>query len=270
MLGYSRQAFYKQVSRSNKQLLEESIVLETVKQVRAELPKTGTVKLMHHCNQTWLSNGIKMGRDKTYKLLRDNKLLLRNRKRNTPQTTWSNHWLKKYPDLVKEGVFTQPNQLWVADITYLPVREGKWCYIFLITDAVTKMIMGYHVSAGLDATAADFALKMALGNTKNTENLIHHSDRGIQYCSQKYTTQLQRNHIKISMTQSGNPRDNAIAERINGILKNELIYPFGTIENLSHARITVKTAVEKYNNKRLHQHLNYKTPSQYLQQLTTY
>jgi hypothetical protein len=230
-----------------------------VNQLRIDLPKTGTVKIHKQYQQEWAENGIKIGRDKTFNILRENGLLQRKRRQSKPQTTMSKHWLKKYPDLVKGKSFMYANQLWVSDITYLKVNQ-KWAYLFLITDAVSHKIVGYHLSKRMDSLSAVMALKMALKNENPAKNLIHHSDRGIQYCSHSYTNILHKKNIKISMTQSGSPYDNAIAERINGILKHELIYPFGDMNTMSDAEIGVNKAIMKYNTMRLHQSINYQTP----------
>ena len=261
MLGYSRQAYYKQLRNRSEWLLKSKIIVDSVRQIRTTLPRTGTLKLIEHCQQKWKQQGIKIGRDKTFDILREHGLLQRKHKQNKPQTTWSNHWLRKHPNLIKEKKFDQSNQLWVSDITYLPIPTG-WCYLFLITDGFSRKIVGYHVSIGLDANAAVKALKMALNNNPNTEGLIHHSDRGIQYCSHAYVQVLKKAKVNISMTQTGSPYDNAIAERINGIIKHELIFPFGKLRNLEHAKSSVLTAVKRYNEQRLHTSLNYKTPYQ--------
>ena len=259
MLGYSRQAYYKQIRHQSEWLFKTSIIVDSVNQLRIDLPKTGTVKIHKQYQQEWAENGIKIGRDKTFNILRENGLLQRKRRQSKPQTTMSKHWLKKYPDLVKGKSFMYANQLWVSDITYLKVNQ-KWAYLFLITDAVSHKIVGYHLSKRMDSLSAVMALKMALKNENPAKNLIHHSDRGIQYCSHSYTNILHKKNIKISMTQSGSPYDNAIAERINGILKHELIYPFGDMNTMSDAEIGVNKAIMKYNTMRLHQSINYQTP----------
>lgn len=260
MLGRSRQAYYKQIKHQSEWMLKASIIVDSVKKIRADLPKTGTVKIHKQCRQEWAESGIKIGRDKTFNILREHGLLQRKRRQNKPQTTMSKHWLKKYPDLIKGNSFLYANQLWVSDITYLKVNE-QWEYLFLITDAVSHKIVGYHLSKKMDATSAVAALKMALKSEKLNHHLIHHSDRGIQYCSHIYTNLLTKYNINISMTQSGSPYDNAIAERINGILKHELIYPFGVLNTIIEAEKRVKTAIESYNEKRLHQSIKYLTPN---------
>ncbi len=258
-LGYTRQAYYKQIRNRSEWLEKRQQIVDSVNSIRKELPKTGTVKIHAHFRQQWAAQGIKIGRDKTFDVLRESGLLQRKRKRSKPQTTWSAHWRKKHPDLAKNTIVTRANELWVSDITYLPIN-ASWCYLFLITDAYSHKIVGYHVSYRLDTSAALQALQMALSERKDTAELIHHSDRGIQYCSHSYVRLLKKNRIRVSMTQSGSPYDNAIAERINGIVKHELIYPFGELTSLEQAKTRVKEAVTKYNNLRLHQSLQYKTP----------
>lgn len=261
MLGRSRQAYYKQIRSQSEKQFQEMVVLEAVREIRRELPQTGTVKLIRECRETWESKGIRMGRDRTYSLLRDHHMLLRKTKKTRPKTTWSKHWLNKYSNLIQEVSFTHPNQLWVADITYLPIESpGRWCYLFLITDAVSRKIVGYHVSKGLDARSAEKALSMALKQNADTKGLIHHSDRGIQYCSNSYVKKLKMNGMRISMTQTGSPYENALAERINGIIKHELIYPFGAIATIQEASNRVEKAVQLYNRKRLHSSIGYRTP----------
>jgi putative transposase len=259
VLGYSRQAYYKQLRQQSEWMLKTKIIIESVKQIRTDLPKTGTVKIHKKYQNEWAEKGVKVGRDKTFDILRENGLLQRKRRQSKPRTTMSNHWYKKYPDLIKGQTFMYANQLWVSDITYVMV-DTKWVYLFLITDAVSHKIVGYHLSRRLDATSAVNAMKLALKNEKPGPNLVHHSDRGIQYCSNTYTNLLLKNKVQISMTQSGSPYDNAIAERINGILKNELIYPFGELKSIEHAHLRVNKAVKDYNNLRLHMSIEYKTP----------
>lgn len=259
MLGYSRQAYYKQVRSRSEWLIKSQKILASVQEIRQELPKTGTIKILEHCQANWKKQGIKIGRDKTFNLLRERGLLQRKHRRSKPQTTWSNHWLRKHPDLTKHTTFTEPNQLWVSDITYLELGE-YWCYLFLITDAVSRKIVGYEVSRRLDTSSALKALQMAIDQNPVTDGLIHHSDRGIQYCSHSYIKKLGKYNVSVSMTQTGSPYDNAIAERINGIMKNELIYPFGKLHDIQHAKIRVQKAVVKYNEMRLHQSIGYKTP----------
>jgi len=186
---------------------------------------------------------LKMRRDCFFRMLGKYDLLNK-RRRGKPQTTDSNDPMKKYPDLIKNLVPGRPDQLWVSDITYLELCN-EYAYLSLVTDAYSRKIVGFHVSESLTAEGSMLALKMALEGRRNNEGLIHHSDRGTQYCCNEYIKLLQGNNIDISMTQSGDPRDNAIAERINGILKTELLKPVFT--DVDSARAAVTQAVNIYN-----------------------
>lgn len=200
-----------------------------------------------------------MGRDKLFDLLRQECLLVGKKRRYT-KTTNSAHWMHKYPDLVKGLSITHPEQIWVADITYLSVEKG-FVYLHLITDAYSKQIMGYCLSNNLAATSTIKALQMALTRRQYKTPLIHHSDRGLQYCSAGYVGLLIKNDIDISMTQDGNPYDNAIAERVNGILKDE----FGLDEILSdikQAKKQTDQAILLYNSQRPHLSCGMLTPNQ--------
>lgn len=233
-------------------------------QVRKHLPRLGTRKLHHLLEEAFSSHQIKLGRDCLFRMLREENLLILKRKKYT-KTTNSKHWMRKYPNLIKEIIPQRPEQIWVADITYLDTTENN-SYLHLITDAYSKQIMGYELSKDLAATSTLKALKMALKNRKYpNEQLIHHSDRGLQYCSAIYIDLLNKNEIKISMTENGDPYENAIAERINGILKDE----FGLgekIENTLQAAKQVMQSVEAYNQLRPHLSCQMLTPKQMHQQ----
>lgn len=204
---------------------------------------------------------IKIGRDALFNLLFHHQLLIRRRKRSV-QTTFSKHWMRKWPNLIKDKEFIAPNRLWVSDITYWKMKD-KFVYISLLTDAYSKKILGYHLSERLDMQGCIQTLKMALLDSNNDvicqHELIHHSDRGVQYCSSQYVKILQENGIQISMTQSGDPLENAIAERVNGILKEEYLAHYEPT-NLLEARKIVQQSVSKYNRQRPHLSLNYQTP----------
>jgi len=197
-----------------------------------------------------------MGRDAFFELLRDNGLLVR-RKRYRVRTTFSSHRFRKYPDLRRDVVPERPNQLWVSDITYIRIKED-FAYLSLVTDAYSRKIIGFGVSHDLSTDNCLSALKMALSTRLTDQPLIHHSDRGTQYCSKAYTGLLSKKGIAISMTQSGNPRDNAIAERVNGILKMELLDK--RFNNITIAYKAVKEAIHIYNTERPHSSLDMLTP----------
>jgi len=197
-----------------------------------------------------------IGRDAFFKLLREDGLLIR-RKRYRLRTTFSSHRFRKYPDLRRYLVPERPEQLWVSDITYLRIKQD-FAYLSLVTDAYSRKIIGFEVSHDLSTDNCLHALEMALNTRLTNESLIHHSDRGTQYCSQAYTQILNEKGIAISMTQSGNPRDNAIAERVNGILKMELLKE--NYDNINTAYIAVKKAINTYNTSRPHSSLDMLTP----------
>lgn len=241
---------------------EQELVLGQVIKLRASHPRMGGRKLYELLEPFMLSHQIKMGRDALFDLLSANNLLVKRRKRRVC-TTHSHHWLKKYPNLIRGLKLTSSHQLWVSDITYWKVG-GKYLYLSLLTDAYSHKIVGYHLSNSLEAEASVKALNRALfGLLKGPERpiqLIHHSDRGIQYCSKVYVKQLQAHNIKISMTEKGDPLENAIAERVNGILKEE--YLSHTLpRTLKEARKVLQNTIRKYNEERPHMSINNLTPS---------
>lgn len=261
MLGKSRQAFYKQFQSSLQKLNVESIVLQDVKKVRAEQPRVGTIKLYEQLKPKWKAQHLAVGRDRLYQILNDHQMLIRRRKRLRPRTTFSQHPFHTYSDLVKELAIIRPHQVYVSDITYLRMATNEFCYLFLTTDAYSKMIVGYKLAKSLKMVHAIAALEMADKQRDKTITTIHHSDRGIQYCSPRFTKKLKKKNYQISMTQDSDPRDNAVAERLNGILKEELIYPFGFPENVKQAAQQVQRAVQTYNYERLHLSCDLKVPA---------
>ena len=235
--------------------MEEHFILSQVQGIRKRQPRIGTRKLLVKLEEI----GIEIGRDALFDMLRQNGLLVR-RRRNGVRTTNSSHWLRKYPNLIRHFEPLRPNQLWVSDITYLETTEG-FLYLFLITDACSKKILGWEVADNLDADNAVKALQMALRSMKNDcSGLIHHSDRGVQYCSDKYVKLLNRHQIRISMTENGDPLENAIAERVNGILKDEWLYEMGRLDKAAMCKI-VPQIIQLYNNERPHLSLNMLTPN---------
>jgi transposase InsO family protein len=203
---------------------------------------------------------IKIGRDALFDLLAAEHLLVQRRKRKHI-TTNSNHWYRKYPNLIKNLVPDGPNQIWVSDITYIRTKQ-EFLYLFLITDAYSKKILGYRLAKNLDSTHAVNSLQDAIKNTcQPISGLIHHSDRGIQYCSKEYTDLLNKHAISISMTENGDPLENPIAERINGILKDEYLYD--KINNHNNLDIIeLSRSIEKYNTLRPHLSCEMLTPQQ--------
>jgi transposase InsO family protein len=263
LFGKSRQAFYEQKNNDTDTGLQDALVLKLVAEIRSDLPRCGTDKLHFMLQGKFVQHGIKLGRDGLYALLGNYGLLIRHRKRK-PYTTNSYHHYKKYPNLIQQMVLTQAGMLWVSDITYISLRNG-YGYLSIITDAYSHKIVGYKLHPTLHAQGAIDALIMASNDVKKTDKLIHHSDRGIQYCCHDYARMIEHFSIKLSMTEKGDPYENAIAERVNGILKYEhgLKEPFASFDAAQKA---VETAVQKYNELRIHDSCNRLTPVVALEQ----
>jgi transposase InsO family protein len=220
LFGKTRHAYYDQVWRKQKDILKDDLIIQLVYEIRQSLPRVGTRKLHYMINQKLAEHNTDVGRDYLFDLLASYKLLIRNRKRKAI-TTNSNHWMLKYSNLVKDLQLCRPEQLWVSDITYIRLING-FLYLSLITDAYSHKIMGYNPRKDLSAEGCLQALEMALLNREYlSQPLIHHSDRGSQYCCKAYVDLLSEHNIAISMTDNGDPYENAIAERLNGILKTE-------------------------------------------------
>ena len=260
--GVTRQALYQHEWRYEELNIEAELIIQEVLAIRRLHPAIGTRKLYFLLQSFLLEHQIKIGRDGLFDLLSSNKLLVRRRKRNIC-TTQSRHRFYKYRNIIKGHVLTSSNQVWVSDITYLKIANGKWIYISFITDAYSRKIVGYQVADSLQAIYCVKALKMALsGLSKLVKgNLIHHSDRGVQYCCDEYVQLLNDNDIKISMTENGDPLENAIAERVNGIIKEEY---------LAHYKLKSKKEVDKklqeivhlYNGQRPHMSCGLLTPDE--------
>lgn len=226
-------------------------------------PRLGTRKLHHLMQQPLQEAGIKLGRDALFGVLRDVGMLVPPL-RAYHRTTQSNHHLRRHPNLVKRGaeesvVPTACEQLWVADITYLPTKE-KTVYLSLVTDAYSRKIVGWHVHASLHAEEVSQALKMALRQRRTRQRLVHHSDRGLQYCSRHYQRIHKHHKITCSMTDGHDCYQNALAERINGILKTELL--LHRPADLQQAIQMVSESVGIYNQERPHDSLKKKTPDE--------
>lgn len=257
--GYTRQAWYNHLKRSELQVFQEHLVLQKIKEIRKELPKTGCIKLYKELNRGFLQAlGISMGRDAVFDLVRGNGMLVKSKKRHV-STTNSFHRYRIYPDLVQRTPANRAEEIWVSDITYISTAAG-FTYLSLVTDAYSRKIVGYYLSINLKAAGCIRALEQAVtGRLYPREPLIHHSDRGTQYCCDDYVSRLKQKGIRISMTQTGSPYDNAIAERVNGILKTEFEL-YKIFKSYRHARLAVEEAVYKYNNLRLHASCDYQTP----------
>lgn len=254
LYGYTRQAWYKQKRCHLKRDLDEQRVLLHVRRIRKRQPRVGGKKL-HRMLQT---QGLDLGRDKLFDILRENRLLVKPRKRYT-KTTYSHHRFRKYKNLIRDFKLTRPNQIYVSDITYIDTLEG-FCYLALITDKFSKKIVGWDLSDSLSIDGARRALKTALTKVEYTDGLIHHSDRGIQYCSHKYVEDLESRNIKISMTEDNHCYENAVAERVNGILKTEFMLG-DRLKSIAIAKELTAEAVKIYNEERLHLSLDYQTPA---------
>lgn len=258
MFGLSRQAYYKH--KSNRIKRKELIVVrEMVVRIRCRMPRIGTRKLYFLIKDELELLNIKIGRDVLFNFLRAEHLLIKP-KRSYVKTTNSKHWMKRYPNLIKEIELTKPEQLWVSDITYIKTDKGHE-YLSLITDAYSKKIMGYELLDNLSTTGPLKALEMALKNRKYSHSLIHHSDRGLQYCSADYIAKLNENNVMVSMTENGDPYENAIAERINGILKYEFLIIEG-FNNHLQAIDVIKESIGIYNEERQHLSCEMLTPNQ--------
>jgi putative transposase len=255
--GYSRQAYYKRRIQDEQKPLKEELLIQQVIGYRELQSRIGGRKLFFLTGPFMQRHQIRMGRDAFFRMLGKYDLLIK-RRRVKPRTTDSNHWMHKHPNLIEELQLTHSDQLWVSDITYLELAE-KDAFLSLVTDAYSRKIVGFHVSDSLKAEGCIQALDMAFSGRSKIEGLIHHSDRGVQYCCGDYVDLLKGHQIGISMTQGGNPRDNAIAERVNGILKMELLAPI--FADLDAARIAVTKAVNIYNYLRPHSSISMLTPA---------
>lgn len=253
-----RDAFYKYQQRWKRYKSVESKVIQLVKEERKVQPRVGVRKLHEALLPAFDAAHIKLGRDSLFDILRANNMLVK-RKRAYAKTTNSYHHFHKYNNLIKEVQVTKPNQVWVSDITYIRTVKG-FCYLALITDMYSRKIVGYDLSDSLELAGCLRALRKALWHSRPAAGLIHHSDRGVQYCSHLYVNELKRKGIEISMTEEKHCYENAIAERVNGILKDEF-YLDQCFFSTAHAKKATKSAIKVYNNKRLHLSLKYKTPN---------
>jgi len=262
LLGYSKQTYYKKIKTKEKQDIQESLVLDLVKEKR-KLWKKGSGRNLHAALKTEFNrHNVKMGRDKFFDLLRNNGLLIKKKQRRT-RTTFSYHHFHKYPNLIKELETTRVNQVIVTDITYLYLSgTDSFTYLFLVTDLFSRKVLGFNISDNLSAKSGVKALRMALKNMSDINNTIHHSDRGLQYCANEYTKILKKNNIRISMTENSDPLESAVAERINKTLKEEFTKDKQiSFQNHKEAKIIMKQIIKFYNEERPHRSLEYYTPS---------
>lgn len=233
-------------------------VKELVQEKRMLMPRLGTRKLYYLLKEDFIAKGVKLGRDGLFSFLSAEHMLVKPKKSYT-KTTHSKHWLHKHPNLVKDMNLTKKEQLWVADITYIDTLEST-AYLSLITDAYSRKIVGHHLHESLHTDGVEKALEIALKGKESKESLIHHSDRGLQYCSEQYQRLHRKAGIICSMTDGYDCYQNALAERINGILKEEFIVV--KPKDIQQARKIINQSIWVYNNLRPHLSLNYKTPDQ--------
>jgi len=261
LLGINRQVYYRAQRSSANRRSTAAQVIELVKEVRLEMPRLGTRKL-YHILKPELQN-LHVGRDRLFTILKSNHMLIAP-KRQYHITTNSHHRFRKHKNQVPKLRLQKPEQLWVSDITYVGNRKNPM-YLALVTDAYSKKIVGYDLSDSLCTSGSLRALKMGIVSKKYNYKLLHHSDRGFQYCSNEYQRILAKHRINCSMTESYDPYENAVAERVNGILKQEFL-PENTNIKIEIMNKVIKNAIEIYNNKRPHLSCAYHTPNQMHQQ----
>ncbi|OMQ10308.1 transposase [[Flexibacter] sp. ATCC 35103] len=262
LLGVTRQAYYQHFWYQQQLAFEDELIVFEVLKIRKKHRHMGGRKLYELLQPFLLEHQIKMGRDRLFDILSANFLLVR-RKKKPNITTDSLHRFKKYPNLIKEFVPICPNQLWISDITYWRIKDS-FMYISFVTDAYSRKIIGYHLANNLQTSETIQALKMAISNlseeSKDELQLIHHSDRGTQYCSNEYVRLLEVNNIGISMTENGDPLENAIAERVNGIIKEEYLDDY-QVDNAQEAKELLDAVIKLYNNERPHMSIGNLTPN---------
>ena len=255
----SRQSFYKARRIRQRKNINEQLVVTLIKRERCQLPNIGIRKLKYLLDGELKANNVHIGRDLLFRVARKHGLLIK-RKRRYARTTYSRHGMRTYPNLLKKTKIIAPNQAWVSDITYIRTDEG-FVYLSLITDRFSRKIVGYDVGDNLEATGCMKALKMAFKQLPPKYSLIHHSDRGSQYCCYAYINMLKARKVKVSMTEENHCYENSVAERVNGILKHEF-YLKDPFKKKSHVRIMVKEVIHLYNTRRPHVALGYATPEE--------
>lgn len=260
LFGKTRHAYYDHQWRKQARYLEDDVILQQVIEIRSQLPGVGTRKLHYMLGPKLEEHGIQVGRDYLFNLLTQHKLLIRNRRRKAV-TTDSRHWMHKYHNLITDLEIRWPEQLWVSDITYIRMTND-FAYLSLITDAYSRKIVGFSLRKDLSSEGCINALQMALAKRSyQSHQLIHHSDRGSQYCCKEYVGLLNENKIAISMTQNGDPYENALAERVNGIIKTEFKL-YSSSLGLQETHQLVANSINNYNTIRPHASCNYLTPEQ--------
>jgi len=259
-LGMTRQNYYQRRRQRQRRRVDEELVLNLVRQERQVQPRLGTRKLHFMVKKTLNQAGVKIGRDRLFALLGEKKLLLERLPAQFPRTTSSSHYLPVFKNRIKDLKVGQPNEVWVGDLTYLRTFEG-FLYLALLTDMSSRKIVGYHCGDTLEAEGCLKALEMALAEMPKGCKPIHHSDRGSQYCCHEYVNRLGEKGLTVSMTEVDHCAENALAERMNGILKGE--YGLGyKIATKKEARLLVDQAIELYNTRRPHTALSYRVPQE--------
>lgn len=255
--GMTRQNYYKARKARERRRVDEGLVRDLVQAIRKEHPRMGGLKLHHQLQDELLGAGVRIGRDRFFEVLGNQGLLLEPR-RKSPRTTNSRHSLPVFPNLIKTMEIAEPDLVWVSDITYIRTRD-RFLYLYLITDIYSKKIVGYHLGLTLEASNAVKALQMALKDLPEGKHPIHHSDRGCQYCSHEYVGKLGESGLGISMTEVNHCAENSVAERVNGILKDEY-YIDEEFRTERDAGKAVDQAIHLYNTKRPHRSLELRTP----------
>ena len=259
-LGMSRQNFYARRKERQRQVVDHELVLGLVGQERRLQPRLGTRKLLVLLEKEFKAAGVQVGRDRLFKLLREQDLLVKPPRAEFPRTTHSHHHLPVFRNRIKGLAVNHPNEVWVSDLTYLRTTEG-YLYLALITDKASRKVVGYHCGDTLEAIGCVRALERALAELPSGARPVHHSDRGSQYCCHEYVNRLAEAGLEVSMTEEDHCAENALAERMNGILKQEygLGLEFGS---KAQARKAVEQAVFLYNTRRPHGALNFRVPAE--------
>ena len=258
LYGVSRQSLYAAGARAKRRAAQMDAVKAIVLDVRMRMPRLGTRKLYHLVGERLAEAGVKMGRDALFAYLRAENMLVRPRRSYT-KTTHSKHWLRKHPNLMAGRRTTRPEEAFVSDITYVKSGEGVH-YLSLVTDAYSRRIMGHWLSDDLASPGVVKALKVAVGQRVTSGPLIHHSDRGLQYCSEMYQEALAAAGITPSMTDGYDCYQNALAERVNGILKGEFLTR--TCRTRDELEKLISESIEIYNGERPHLRLGMRTPNE--------
>jgi putative transposase len=259
-LGMSRQNYYARHQQRHRRAIDSDLVVSLVQEERQLQERLGTRKLYHMLKPKLEAAGVRIGRDRMFEVLRKRDLLLEPVRAQCPQTTQSYHNLPVFRNVVKDAEVTAPNQVWVSDITYVRTQES-FVYLALITDKFSRKIVGWHAGDSLEAVGCVRALERALADLPKGSAPIHHSDQGSQYCCHEYVGRLRKAGLRISMTEADHCAENALAERMNGILKQE--YGLGReLPSKQIAYLMIQQAIELYNTRRPHGALNYRTPAQ--------